>query len=136
MHDHSFKDFVLEQLSRLPEVRAQAMFGGHGLYQDEVFFGILAEGRLYLKADRNTKPDFEAAGMGPFVYESSRGKATMSYYEIPPGVLDNSVELKQWALKAIDVALRSKRSTTVKKKKTASQKKQPTKKKISRSNLH
>jgi hypothetical protein len=31
--DESFKEFVLDQLSALPELRAKAMFGAHGLYQ-------------------------------------------------------------------------------------------------------
>ena len=53
MADESFKEFVLDQLSALPEVRARAMFGAHGLYQGERFFGILDEGRLFFKRTRN-----------------------------------------------------------------------------------
>src|SRR5207302_1728335 len=37
----SFKEFVLDQLGALPELRSRAMFGGHGLYQADCFFGIL-----------------------------------------------------------------------------------------------
>jgi hypothetical protein len=39
--DDSFKEFVLDQLGALPELRARAMFGAHGLYSGEHFFGIL-----------------------------------------------------------------------------------------------
>jgi len=35
--DDSFKEFVLDQLSALPDVRAKAMFGAHGLYCDEKY---------------------------------------------------------------------------------------------------
>ena len=45
--DDSFKDFVLDQLSDLDDVEARRMFGGYGLYQDEIFFGIIHKGRLY-----------------------------------------------------------------------------------------
>ena len=51
MADESFKEFVLDQLRAVPDVRAKAMFGAHGLYQDEHFFGILDEGRLFFKTD-------------------------------------------------------------------------------------
>jgi TfoX/Sxy family transcriptional regulator of competence genes len=51
MPDDSFKEFVLDQLSTLPDVRARAMFGAHGLYQGGHFFAILDEGRLFFKTD-------------------------------------------------------------------------------------
>jgi len=38
MADESFKDFVLDQLAGLPELRARAMFGAHGLYSADRFF--------------------------------------------------------------------------------------------------
>jgi len=41
MPDNSFKEFVLDQLHTLPELRAKAMFGAHGLYAGDHFFGIL-----------------------------------------------------------------------------------------------
>ena len=49
MKDDSFKTFVLDQLQELNEVEARRMFGGHGLFQDETFFGIIHKGRLYFK---------------------------------------------------------------------------------------
>src|SRR5208282_1008063 len=51
MADESFKEFVLDQLSALPDARAKAMFGAHGLYSGGRFFGILDEGRLFFKTD-------------------------------------------------------------------------------------
>jgi hypothetical protein len=32
MPDDSFKEFVLDQLNALPELRARTMFGAHGSY--------------------------------------------------------------------------------------------------------
>ena len=51
MPDDTFKEFVLDQLSALPDVRAKAMFGAHGIYSGDHFFGILDEGRLFFKTD-------------------------------------------------------------------------------------
>ncbi len=104
MADDSFKDFVLDQLSALPEVRAKPMFGAHGLYQGEHFFGILDEGRLFFKTDAESQADYAARGMEPFTYESKGRTLTMSYYEVPPDVLDNPPELVLWARRAIRVA--------------------------------
>ena len=49
MPNDSFKEFVLDQLSQLGQVECRAMFGGHGLYHNEAFFGIISKGRLYFK---------------------------------------------------------------------------------------
>jgi len=56
--DESFKDFVLDQLQALAGVDARRMFGGFGLYRDEIFFGIVYRGRLYFKTDEGDRlPD-------------------------------------------------------------------------------
>jgi DNA transformation protein len=104
MADDSFKEFVLDQLGALPDVRAKAMFGAHGLYSGESFFGILDEGRLFFKTDTASQTDYTSRGMELFTYES-RGKVlTMSYHEVPPDVLENAPELTAWARRAIQVA--------------------------------
>jgi DNA transformation protein len=104
MPDDSFKEFVLDQLSALPDVRAKAMFGAHGIYSGETFFGILDAGRLFFKTDAASQADYTARGMEPFTYES-RGKVlTMSYHEVPPDILEQPTELVAWARRATRVA--------------------------------
>jgi DNA transformation protein len=104
MADDSFKEFVLDQLGALPDVRARAMFGAHGIYAGETFFGILDEGRLFFKTDAVSAADYTERGMGPFTYES-RGKVlTMGYHEVPPDVLENAMELAAWARRAMAIA--------------------------------
>src|SRR5882762_7586310 len=104
MHDDSFKEFVLDQLSALPDLRAKAMFGAHGIYSGEKFFGILDEGRLFFKTDAASQADYTARGMGPFTYEMKGQLMTMAYHEVPPDVLENAPELILWARRAIQLA--------------------------------
>jgi DNA transformation protein len=104
MPDDSFKEFVLDQLSALPDVRARAMFGAHGLYQGERFFGILDEGRLFFKTDEASRAVYVARGMEPFTYKSKGRVLTMSYHEVPLDVLENPPELVLWARQAIQTA--------------------------------
>ena len=58
----SFRDFVLDQLSNVDGLRARAMFGGVGLYAEDVFFGILAADVLFLKVDDTNRREYETAG--------------------------------------------------------------------------
>lgn len=104
MPSESFKEFVMDQLRLLPEVSAKAMFGGHGLYQGNHFFGILMEGRLYFKTNEASRKAYVRRGMGPFVYEKARQTMTINYYEVPADVLENSEELLTWARDAVKVA--------------------------------
>ncbi len=106
MPANTFRDYVLDQLSTLPEVRARSMFGGYGLYQSTHFFGIIAEGRLYFKTDDQTSVAYMERGMGPFIYEKSKKTISMRYYEVPPEVLEDRVELTAWANRAVEVAAR------------------------------
>jgi len=108
MPDDSCKAFVLDQLSALPDVRAKAMFGAHGIYSGDHFFGILDEGRLFFKTDAVSAADYTARGMGPFTYESKGKTMTMAYHEVPPDVLEQPHELVKWAGKAIAIAANTK----------------------------
>lgn len=115
MPDDSFKEFVLDQLSALEDVRAKAMFGAHGLYAGDHFFAILDEGRLFFKTDAASQSDYTARGMGPFTYTSKGKTMTMSYHEVPPDVLESAPELVEWARRAIQVAAGSKESPGISK---------------------
>ena len=104
MADDSFKEFVLDQLSALPDLRAKAMFGAHGIYSGEHFFGILDEGRLFFKTDERSQADYTSRGMGPFTYEMKGKVMAMAYHEVPPEILEQPQELVMWARKAIALA--------------------------------
>ena len=95
----SFKDFVLDQLSDLRSVTCRAMFGGHGLYQGEAFFGIIHKGRLYFKTDQTTRGAYLKKGMKPF---RPNAKQTLkSYYQVPVEIIEDGEQLCEWAVKAI-----------------------------------
>lgn len=83
-------------------VTSHAMFGGHGLFKDEVMFAIVdSEGRLYLRADATTAQAFEAAG--------STQHARMPYWEVPEPVREDPEQLREWVRVAAEAAVRGRR---------------------------
>jgi DNA transformation protein len=98
-----FRAFAIEQLAGVANLRSRAMFGGVGLYAGDVFFGLLARDVLYLKVDDSTRGRYEAAGMTPFRPYADR-PVTMSYYEVPAEVLEDTEELTRWARGALRAA--------------------------------
>jgi DNA transformation protein len=98
-----FRDFVLDQLARVPDLRSKRMFGGIGLYSGERFFGIVAADELFLKVDDSNRPAYEAAGSEPFRPVADR-PVSMSYWRVPLEVLEDPAELVAWANAAIRAA--------------------------------
>jgi DNA transformation protein and related proteins len=96
-------------LTPLGAFRSRPMFGGHGLYMDDVMFGLIAYDKLYLKTDDQTRPDFEKAKSEPFTFESARkGLVVTSYWQCPADALKDARKLRQWVGKAYKAAQRVK----------------------------
>jgi len=97
--DESFKDFVLDQLQEFDAAEARRMFGGFGLYRDEIFFGIVHQGKLLFKIDESSVGEYRQQKMKPF---RPNAKQTLkSYYQVPADVIEDADELREWAVKAI-----------------------------------
>lgn len=102
MKTDSFKDHVLDSLRALDGIECRAMFGGHGLYCVQSFFGILFKGVLYFKVSPATKPEYERQGTKPF--QPSTRQTLKSFYEVPAAVVENGAELTRWARAAIEAS--------------------------------
>jgi DNA transformation protein and related proteins len=97
--DESFKNFVLDQLGSLDDVEARRMFGGHGLYQDETFFGIIHKGRLYFKTDEHTVAAYRRRKMK--LFRPNPKQTLRSYYQVPVEIIEDGDWLGAWAEAAI-----------------------------------
>jgi DNA transformation protein len=98
-----FREFVLDQLARVPQLFSKRMFGGVGLYSGECFFGIVAADELFFKVDDSNRAEYQAAGSEPFRPVVNR-PVSMSYWRVPIEVLEDPGELAAWALAAIRAA--------------------------------
>ena len=89
--------------------RSRPMFGGHGLYLDDLFFGLIAYDKFYLKTDEQNRGDFVKAKVKPFSFESERkGLVVTSYWQCPDAVMKDGRKLRQWIGRALDAARRKK----------------------------
>jgi DNA transformation protein len=96
-------------LTPLGVFRSRPMFGGHGLYLDDLFFGLIAYDKFYLKTDEQNRGDFVMAKTKPFSFESARkGLVVTSYWQCPDAVMKDGRKLRQWIGKALDAARRKK----------------------------
>lgn len=106
MNDPDFVAHCLELLSPVGAPRARRMFGGHGVYVDELFVALLVRDTLYLKTDDATRPEFEAAGGQPFRYARGSGEVEITSYWTPPeAALESPGEMLPWARRAMAAAV-------------------------------
>ena len=105
----SFKDFVRDLLLDFGPVTIRNMFSGAGVYADGVMFALLANDTFYLKADETSVHGFAGEGMQPFTYRpEGRDPIAMSYWEVPPRLLEEPQELVSWAREAHRIACTTK----------------------------
>jgi DNA transformation protein len=107
MASDGFVEHCLELLAPLGAPRSRRMFGGHGLYVDEVFVALIADEVLYLKVDDATRPHFEAAGSQPFVYTGKGKEMTLQYWRTPDDAMESPALMLPWARLALQAALAS-----------------------------
>lgn len=101
-----FRDYVTDLFAPFGEIKIKLMFGGAGVYYKDQMFALIADERIYLKANDDTRTAFEAEGSGPFKFENKSGEIlAMRYWEVPPRLLDDTDELAKWARRAYEVAI-------------------------------
>lgn len=99
---------VLDLMGGFARVRARSMFGGHGLYRDDLMFGLMVDGDLYLKVDEQALPHFTDRNLRPFTYEAKGRRVSLSYHEAPPEALEDEAAMANWCELAWAAALRTK----------------------------
>ena len=100
-----FLDYLLDQFRDWGDVTVRRMFGGAGLYRDEKMFGLVADDVAYLKVDDSNGEEFEEAGSSPFKPWADK-PTLMSYYEIPPDVLEDAEQLVEWSKRSLEIQKR------------------------------
>lgn len=102
-----FVDSLHDVFASFGTIRPKRMFGGFGVYHDDLMFALVVDDVLYLKADNQSAEAFEQLELAQFEYEKNSRKIKMSYYVAPEEIFDDADAAKLWAQRAFDAALRS-----------------------------
>lgn len=94
----SYLEYVLTDLfANDPAIKAKPMFGGYGLYFDGRIFGIIAGDELYFKADNSNVAHYVSHSSTQFSYDKNGRNYKMSYWQVPPEIMENTHLLMKWA---------------------------------------
>jgi DNA transformation protein and related proteins len=103
-----YRCFVRELFAGLGAIEIRPLFNFVGLFHEATIFGIVADGRIYLKCDGDMRTKFAEFAGSPFRFRARDGNEIVtSYYEIPARVCDEPDEAAKWARAALEVALNS-----------------------------
>ena len=91
-----FVDYLHEVFEEFGPIRARRMFGGYGVYHDDVMFGLIADDVLYLKADAQSADKFSALGLEQFEYVKNGKSMKMSYFMAPEEIYEDRAEAAAW----------------------------------------
>ena len=102
------RDFLIDLFADFGPVTIRRMFSGFGISADGTNFALALRGGLYLRADDQTIPRFEAEGSKPFQYQTRAKTVTVgSYWQLPVRLYDDPEELTGWARAALAAAQRA-----------------------------
>lgn len=104
-----FVEYLHEVFETFGPIRARRMFGGFGIYHDDLMFGLVADDVLYLKADAESAESYVARGLTQFEYIKQGKPMRMSYYTAPEEIFDDPEAARVWASLAFEAALRSRK---------------------------
>jgi DNA transformation protein and related proteins len=99
---------ISDLFSAFGPIRCRSMFGGKGIYADDLFFALEAFGEIYIKVDDETEARFKAAGSKAFSYEMKAGHSTsMRYWRLPDEAVDDPQAVVPWAKLGLEAARRA-----------------------------
>jgi len=102
-----FVDYAMELLGPFGTVAARRMFGGHGIYLDDLMFAIVHDESLWLKTDEINRAEFEAQGCDAFTIVRNGKPATFGFHRAPVDALESSAAALPWARSAYAAAMRA-----------------------------
>ena len=105
-----FVAFILEGLAPLGAVTSKNMFGGAGIFREDLMFGLVIQGTLYFKVDDGLRDEYTQQDCEAFTYIRQGKPCQLNYYSAPDEALEDPEELLAWAQKSWQVAFRKHRA--------------------------
>ena len=102
-----FANHIVDLLDAFGSVEVKRMFGGFGIFHQDLMIGLVSDGAFYLKADAQSKSHYEDEGLTRFSYFKKDRECFLSYYLAPEKFFEDSDESVRWATLAYNSALRA-----------------------------
>jgi DNA transformation protein len=107
-----YVEYIKELLGSFPDLTTKKYFDGVAFrsswFGTDTQFGVVLGDVLYFVVDDETRPKYEAKGMKPFSYDKKdKTVIVKKWFEAPEELFDDKYLMKQWAMEALESAVRS-----------------------------
>ena len=96
---------ILDLLDDEEGISYKRMFGGYGLFKNDLAVALILRSEIYMKVDQSNKHDYETAFSKPFTYRKNGKDIALSNWSIPSEILEDKELFVEWFLKSYRVAV-------------------------------
>jgi len=93
----------------LGEVKSRSMFGGFGIFIDNIMFALVVNERLHVRTDEQSKTYFTEHGFKPYIYSKKGFPVVTKYYALPSEYWSKPNTIFQLAKEALTLAKEEKK---------------------------
>ena len=107
---NSFKDYIVEDvLGHIEGITSKGMFGGHCIFLDGLPVGLIIDGELYLKANKELVAQYKKEGLYSFSYTNKNGKVyEMAYVNVPIETLEDGEKMEARLYESFEISKKKK----------------------------
>ena len=100
----------LDLFGTLGDIHICPMFGGAGVYCNDIFFALIEAGIIYIKADAQLSKELKEMGSAQFTYKLKKTGKQMKigYWQLPEKALENSRLAAELGSRALEIDRRAK----------------------------
>jgi DNA transformation protein and related proteins len=109
VNDANFHDYLMSDVFKdIDGITSRRMFGGYGFYKDGIFFAILYTDQLHFKVGESNIKDFKKYNSRPLKYKKKDKEVTLSFWEVPPEILEDREAISKWIDKSVNETTKEK----------------------------
>lgn len=105
----AYVQYITDMMQCIGPVCYKRMFGGFGLFLDDLMFAIVTDDILYFKVDSQSIKEYEKLDLAPFTYLKNGKPCKLNYYQAPEETLDDIEQMRYWANMAFNTAVSAKK---------------------------
>lgn len=95
---------------RFGKVKSRSMFGGFGIFVNEIMFALVVNDSLHIRSNNTTTKQYKQAGYQPYVYRKRGFPVVTKYFALPDEMWDDTDQILAIASAALAYAKTEKAS--------------------------